>query len=315
MGDVTVSKMSSLRACKEPFERTCSEPVEDTDTTSFVAEFSLEANYPVQVTDPHDAVTLHLSSMPSRYQSPSSDRIRQPVEDVEECTCPTSISPEFSGTISAPDIKLSMATESSKDPYATTFLRQRGYGWLLEVEEDDSEESKPLLEELDIDLKDIYYKIRCVLMPIQSLGYNRQVVRDNPDFWGPLAVVLLFSMISIYGQFRVVSWIITIWIFGSLTIFLLARVLGGEVSFGQVLGVIGYSLLPLIVIAPLLLVIGGFDVVSTLIKLFGVLDLKLFAISYVCNYIFAQKRSIYQGPVPQSYYKLVINNIIILLFF
>lgn len=60
-------------------------------------------------------------------------------------------------------------------------------------------------EELDIDLKDIYYKIRCVLMPMPSLGYNRQVVRDNPDFWGPLAVVLLFSMISIYGQFRVSS--------------------------------------------------------------------------------------------------------------
>ncbi|XP_023614379.1 protein YIPF4 isoform X3 [Myotis lucifugus] len=83
-------------------------------------------------------------------------------------------------------------------------------------------------EELDIDLKDIYYKIRCVLMPMPSLGFNRQVVRDNPDFWGPLAVVLFFSMISLYGQFRVVSWIITIWIFGSLTIFLLARVLGGE---------------------------------------------------------------------------------------
>lgn len=60
-------------------------------------------------------------------------------------------------------------------------------------------------EELDIDLKDIYYKIRCVLMPMPSLGHNRQVVRDNPDFWGPLAVVLLFSMISIYGQFRVSS--------------------------------------------------------------------------------------------------------------
>lgn len=58
-------------------------------------------------------------------------------------------------------------------------------------------------EELDIDLKDIYYKIRCVLMPMPSLGFNRQVVRDNPDFWGPLAMVLLFSMFSIYGQFRV----------------------------------------------------------------------------------------------------------------
>ncbi|KAF7219749.1 ectodysplasin-A receptor-associated adapter protein isoform X2 [Nothobranchius furzeri] len=60
-----------------------------------MTEISLEANYPVQVTDPHDAVTLHLSSMPSRYLSPSSeDRIRQPVEDVEECTCPSSTSPD-----------------------------------------------------------------------------------------------------------------------------------------------------------------------------------------------------------------------------
>ncbi|XP_040905466.1 ectodysplasin-A receptor-associated adapter protein isoform X1 [Toxotes jaculatrix] len=96
MGDATASNMSSLRACKEPFDRPSSEPVEDTDTTSFLAEFSLEANYPVQVTDPHaDAVTLHLSSMPSGYLSPSSDRIRQPVEDVEECTCPTSTSPDY----------------------------------------------------------------------------------------------------------------------------------------------------------------------------------------------------------------------------
>ncbi|KAG9344611.1 hypothetical protein JZ751_011283 [Albula glossodonta] len=110
---------------------------------------------------------------------------------------------ELSGSIEAPDVKLNMGSDSGKDAYATTFLRQRGYGWLLEVEEDDPEDNKPLLEELDIDLKDIYYKIRCVLMPMPSLGFNRQVVRDNPDFWGPLAVVLLFSMISIYGQFRV----------------------------------------------------------------------------------------------------------------
>lgn len=54
-------------------------------------------------------------------------------------------SAELSGTMSAPDIKLNMGSDSSKDLYATTFLRQRGYDWLLEVEEDDSEESKPLL--------------------------------------------------------------------------------------------------------------------------------------------------------------------------
>ncbi|CAN9500156.1 unnamed protein product [Ophioblennius macclurei] len=90
--------MSSLSAaCQETFDRSSSDPVEDTDTTSFVAEFSLETNYPVQVTDPHDAVTLHLSSMPTGYLNHiSEDRIRQPVEDVEEeCSCATSTSPDF----------------------------------------------------------------------------------------------------------------------------------------------------------------------------------------------------------------------------
>ena len=58
-------------------------------------------------------------------------------------------------------------------------------------------------EELDIDLKDIYYKLRCVLFPLPQMGFKNEVVRDSPDFWGPLVVVLLFSLLSLYGQFRV----------------------------------------------------------------------------------------------------------------
>lgn len=204
---------------------------------------------------------------------------------------------ELSGTISAPDVKLNLGSDGGRDPYASAFLRQRGYGWLLEVEEEQGDDNKPLLEELDIDLKDIYYKVRCVLMPMPSLGYNRQVVRDNPDFWGPLAVVLLFSMISIYGQFRVVSWIITIWIFGSLIIFLLARVLGGEVSYGQVLGVIGYSLLPLIVIAPLLLFIGGLELLSIVIKLLGVFWAAYSAASLLVGDEFKTKKPLLIYPI------------------
>ncbi|KAL1783279.1 YIPF4 [Sigmodon hispidus] len=206
---------------------------------------------------------------------------------------------DLSGSIAAPDVKLNLGGGGDfvKESTATTFLRQRGYGWLLEVEDEDPEDNKPLLEELDIDLKDIYYKIRCVLMPMPSLGFNRQVVRDNPDFWGPLAVVLFFSMISLYGQFRVVSWIITIWIFGSLTIFLLARVLGGEVAYGQVLGVIGYSLLPLIVIAPILLVVGSFEMVSTLIKLFGVFWAAYSAASLLVGEEFKTKKPLLIYPI------------------
>ncbi|XP_036980065.1 ectodysplasin-A receptor-associated adapter protein isoform X2 [Acanthopagrus latus] len=109
-------------------KRTCSEPVEDTDTTSFVAEFSLEANYPVQVTDPHDAVTLHLSSMPSRYRRPSSDRIRQPVEDVEECTCPASISQERhkANTQTNPSVAEQTNSSNSSHPSGAPVIAPHG---------------------------------------------------------------------------------------------------------------------------------------------------------------------------------------------
>ncbi|XP_078260774.1 protein YIPF4 [Rhinoraja longicauda] len=204
---------------------------------------------------------------------------------------------ELTGSIDSPDVILNVENDHTKDSSASAFLRKRGYGWLLEVEEEDSEDTKPLLEELDIDVKDIYYKIRCVLMPMPSLGFNRQVVRDNPDFWGPLAVVLFFSMISLYGQFRVVSWIITIWIFGSLTIFLLARVLGGEVAYGQVLGVIGYSLLPLIAIVPVLLVVRSFELLATVIKLFGVFWAAYSAASLLVGEEFKTKKPLLIYPI------------------
>lgn len=58
-------------------------------------------------------------------------------------------------------------------------------------------------EELDIDLKDIYYKIRCVLLPVSSLGLRRDVIRESPDFWGPLFVVLAYAILSVYGQLTV----------------------------------------------------------------------------------------------------------------
>lgn len=50
-----------------------------------------------------------------------------------------------SGSITAPDVKLNLGGEFIKESSATTFLRQRGYGWLLEVEDDDPEDNKPLL--------------------------------------------------------------------------------------------------------------------------------------------------------------------------
>ena len=110
---------------------------------------------------------------------------------------------------------------------------------MFELDDDDDDSQTPLLEELDIDLKDIAYKLRCVLLPLPSTDRNR--LKDEPDFWyhhrlsfvvdvpcvgavfvdataraslayhghvyrGPLLMVVLYALVSLYGQFQVVSW-------------------------------------------------------------------------------------------------------------
>lgn len=151
------------------------------------------------------------------------------------------------------------------------FFENKGYGWLLESEDpEEDEDQAPLLEELDIDPKDIYRKLRCVLLPHPKLGFDESLMKESPDFWGPLAVVLFFSLVSLYGQFQVVSWIITMWFLGSLVIFVLARVLGAEATYSHCLGVIGYSLLPLAMTALLLSFTKKFQLLSLFMRAVGV---------------------------------------------
>lgn len=67
---------------------------------------------------------------------------------------------DLSGSITTPDVKLNLGGEFIKESSATTFLRQRGYGWLLEVEDDDPEDNKPLLYVLIIS---VYLSLLAVL--------------------------------------------------------------------------------------------------------------------------------------------------------
>jgi len=148
-----------------------------------------------------------------------------------------------------PDL-LPLPAISSPLSSSSSYFGSGSFGWLLEVEDDqDLDLQAPLLEELDIDLKDIAYKIRCVLLPFKV---DRETHLENPDFWGPLVVVLLYALLLIWGQFKVVSWVLTMWFVGSLVIFLLGRVLGAGITYSMSLGVIGYSLLPLAITVAIL---------------------------------------------------------------
>ncbi|VDM61947.1 unnamed protein product [Angiostrongylus costaricensis] len=149
---------------------------------------------------------------------------------------------------------------------AGRLLESRGFGWLLEVD-DNCDTQTPLLEELDIDLTDIYYKIRCILLPLPYFRMKLNIVRESPDFWGPLLVVLAYALLSIYGQFSVVSWILTMWFCGGFIVYFIARALGGDVGYSQVLGVIGYCLIPLVVTGLLMSVV----IISLPLGIFGVI--------------------------------------------
>ncbi|EYC17129.1 hypothetical protein Y032_0031g2289 [Ancylostoma ceylanicum] len=153
---------------------------------------------------------------------------------------------------------------------AGRLLESRGFGWLLEVDDDDDTQT-PLLEELDIDLTDIYYKIRCVLLPLPYFRMKLNIVRESPDFWGPLMVVLAYALLSIYGQFSVVSWILTMWFCGGFIVYFIARALGGDVGYSQVLGVVGYCLIPLVVTGTLITVVTKFKTLSLTLGIFGVI--------------------------------------------
>jgi len=138
---------------------------------------------------------------------------------------------------------------------------------MLEVDDEDfGEEQKPLLEELEIDFKDIWMKAKCVMIPSRS---NRELLSTQADFWGPLFVVLSYAFLLLWTHLKAVSWIITLWVVGSLLVSVLYRLLGAQNSFSRTLGIIGYSLVPLVITALLLLLLGGVPGLALVLKLAG----------------------------------------------
>ncbi|CAJ0922994.1 unnamed protein product, partial [Mesorhabditis belari] len=202
---------------------------------------------------------------------------------------------DYSGNLSTTPSTSKSYTKVGAGP-ASKFLDSRGFGWLLEVDEED-ENQKPLLEELDVDLTDIYYKIRCVLLPLPYFRLKLSIVRESPDFWGPLLVVIAYSVLSIYGQLSVVSWILTIWFCGAFLVFFLARALGGEVGYSQVLGIIGYCLIPLVVTGLLMSLFKSFRFVSFLFGTFGIGWSVYSAGALLCIEELTEKRTLLLYPV------------------
>eukprot|EP00792_Barthelona_sp_PAP020_P002343 TRINITY_DN1381_c0_g1_i1.p1 TRINITY_DN1381_c0_g1~~TRINITY_DN1381_c0_g1_i1.p1 ORF type:complete len:266 (+),score=61.24 TRINITY_DN1381_c0_g1_i1:116-799(+) len=156
---------------------------------------------------------------------------------------------------------------------ARDVLNKGGVGFVMDATQDsDNDEmlNVPLIEALDIQFHSIWVKIKAFFNPFNLDTTDSDL--HKPDFWGPLFIVILYSLTIVWGQLKVLSWVSLIWIFGSVMVFFFGRVLGHEVFFGQVLGIVGYGFLPLEIVAlimiPLSNVQSGFKII---IQTLGVL--------------------------------------------
>mmetsp|Transcript_2291 Transcript_2291/g.3187 ORF Transcript_2291/g.3187 Transcript_2291/m.3187 type:complete len:221 (+) Transcript_2291:149-811(+) len=135
--------------------------------------------------------------------------------------------------------------------------------WLFEIEDEPQEHQQSIVEELDIDFREILKKVLwVVLFPLipsrhharcmELLRFHetrhrlqQRILVEAPDFWGPLFTVIAYATLLLWGKFKVVPWVILIWICGAYLLHFLAQGSGLDHDFSQCLAVMGYSLAPL----------------------------------------------------------------------
>ncbi|KAG2383354.1 hypothetical protein C9374_004691 [Naegleria lovaniensis] len=115
------------------------------------------------------------------------------------------------------------------------FLKSKGFGWLMEVDASteskenllggESVEQPSIMEELDIDLEDILFKVKKVMIPFGKFSADDLSKLREPDFWGPFFIVLAYALLVeiTYLQLRAITWMYLIWLVGSCLIWMLGR--------------------------------------------------------------------------------------------
>ena len=101
------------------------------------------------------------------------------------------------------------------------------------------------------------------LAPPRLRDIDHGILLNSPDFWGPCCTVIGYAALLLWGKFRVVPWVILIWVIGSSMLWFLVRSVGTPVTLSQCLAVSGYSVLPLILVVFTLIVLPPIPKVRT----------------------------------------------------
>ena len=177
-----------------------------------------------------------------------------------------------------------------------SYIESKGYSWILETEDElDDEPQRPLLEELEIDVGDIVTKARWALKPPADVG-------EINDFWGPAAVVMLYAALVVWGQMRVVSWILSLWVFGGGTVWFLARLLGADLTYAHTLGSLGYTTLPLVLARALVPLVGTAGPAGLAVRVVATAWSTLSATLWMRHDGLANKRALLAYPILLYFY-------------
>lgn len=112
----------------------------------------------------------------------------------------------------------------------------------------DFDDEPPLLEELGINPNHIFQKTLAVLNPLR--GADQSILQDT-DMAGPLAFCLALGGFLLLSGKVTFSYIYSIGVIGCIAFYCLLSVMAtqAQVTFGAVISVLGYCLLPMVVLS------------------------------------------------------------------
>ena len=161
-------------------------------------------------------------------------------------------------------------------------------------------------EELEIDVGSIVAKARCIALPTAAnRAWLQQNLAESADFWGPVSLATAYSVLIVWGQFKVVPWVISVWVAGSLLVYTLGQSFGGgeghQAGLAFIFAVLGYGLVPLIASAMILFVVPS---MAFLIKSVGVLWSTGLSTVLICHGELESRKVMVFYPVGLTYYFL-----------
>lgn len=127
----------------------------------------------------------------------------------------------------------------------------------------DLEHEPPLLEELEINIPHILVKTRAVLNPLGEIDAH---IMDDTDLAGPLLYCVVFGILLLLSGKMHFGYVFGLGAIGCFAMWALLHLMSERgASVASVVSVLGYCLLPMLALAPLLLFVPASLLVARLV--------------------------------------------------